>query len=49
VLGWRVRRAEATLLARADHADKTTAVQSVTVGEAQSALRYSGMEYSASD
>jgi hypothetical protein len=49
VLGWRGRRAEAMLLSRADHADKATAVQTVTVGEAQSVPRYSGIEYSAGD
>ncbi|MGH3974383.1 MAG: hypothetical protein ACRDS9_13800, partial [Pseudonocardiaceae bacterium] len=49
VLGRRVRRAEAMLSSRADHADKTTAVQTVTVGEAQSVPCYSGIEYSAGD
>lgn len=47
VLGWCVRRAEAMLSSRADHADKTTAVQTVTVGGAQSVPRYSEIEYSA--
>src|SRR5918998_2762127 len=49
VLGGRVRRADAMLWSRADHADKTTAGQTVTVGEAQSVPRYSGIEYSADD
>lgn len=47
VLGWRVRRAEAMLSSHADHADKTTAAQTVTVGAAQSFPCYSGIEYSA--
>jgi hypothetical protein len=46
VLGGLVPRADALLWSRADHADKTTAGQTVTVGEAQSVPRYSGIEYS---
>jgi hypothetical protein len=49
VLGLRVRRAEAVLSSRADHADKTTADQTATVGAAQSVPRYSGIDYSAGD
>jgi hypothetical protein len=49
VLGWRVRRAGVMLWSRADHADKTTAGQAVTVGAAQSVPRYFGFEYSAGD
>ena len=48
-LGWRVRRADAMLWSRVDHADKTTAGQAVTVGTAQSVPGYSGFEYSAGD
>jgi hypothetical protein len=49
VLGWRVRRSEAVLSSRADHADKTTAVQTVTAGRAQSVPGYSGIDYSVDD
>jgi hypothetical protein len=46
VLGWCVHRAEAMHSCRADHADKTTAVQVVAVGGTQSVPRYSRIEYS---